>query len=327
MIPIDSTTTLSFRRYAAFLLQLVVLSGPLSAFAAEPIELPLWTGDAPGSENIDEAEIVVDRGADKGYRDRSISQVHRPTITVYLPKAKQPTAAIVICPGGGFSRVVIDKEGIDFAKFLNQHGVAGIVLKYRTAESKAHFYGISAATADVQRAIRLTRARAAQWNIDPQMIGVFGFSAGGSIASYAATHFDPGQRSSLDPVERQSCRPDFVGLGYPLVSLRNELTGGRYQKTAFGENPTPQQIRQYSNELHVSKNTPPSFLVHTEDDTAVPVKNTHQFAAACKDAGVPCTTFVREKGGHGYGIKDRGNPINQWPTAFVEWLQERGLME
>ncbi len=237
MIPIDSTTNLLFRRYAAFLLLLVVLSGPLSVFAAEPMVLPLWTGDAPGSENIDEAEIVVDRGAGKGYRDRSIAQVHRPTVTVYLPKAKQPTAAIVICPGGGFSRVVIDKEGIDFAKFLNQHGVAGIVLKYRTAESKAHFYGISAATADVQRAIRLTRARAAQWNIDPQKIGVFGFSAGGSIASYAATHFDPGQRSSLDPIERQSCRPDFVGLGYPLVSLRNEVTGGRYQDRAHWQKP------------------------------------------------------------------------------------------
>lgn len=300
---------------------------PLTANAAGPQELPLWPGAAPGSENIDEAEAVVDRGAGKGYVDRSISQVHRPTVTVHLPAAAKPTAAIVICPGGGLSRVVIDKEGNDVAKLLNEHGVAGIVLKYRTAESKARFYGVEAATADVQRAIRLTRAQAAEWNIDPQRVGVLGFSAGGLVASYAATHFDSGQRRALDPVERESCRPDFAGLVYPLISLRSEVSGDRYQKTALGKEPTPRQIRQYSSELHVTKETPPVFLAHAEDDKAVSVSNTRQFAAACQDAGVSCTTFIRAQGGHGYGIRDQGDPINAWPTAFVAWLQERGLAE
>ncbi len=290
-------------------------------------EVPLWPGPAPGSENIAEEEIVVDRGAGKGTVDRSISQVHRPTVTVHLPECDKPTPAIVICPGGGLSRVVVDKEGHDFAKLLNEHGVAGIVLKYRTAESKAHFYGIGAATADVQRAIRLTRARAKEWNIDPGKVGVLGFSAGGSIASFAATHFDAGRPDAADPVERQSSRPDFAGMAYPLVSLRTEVSGDRYQKTAFGENPTVEQIREYSNELHVTKQTPPTFLAHAEDDTAVPAESTRQFAAACETAGVSCTTFIRDKGGHGYGIRDRGDPINGWPAAFLGWLRERGLAE
>ena len=306
----------------------VVLFGSATLSAGEPIEIPIWTGVAPGSEGIDERELVVDRGQGKGYVDRSISNVHRPTITVHLPEnpARKPSAAVVICPGGGLTRVVIDKEGNDFAKFLSSRGIVGIVLKFRTVKSEKHYYGVSALTADVKRAIRLSRFHADKWKIDPSRIGVFGFSAGGHPASTAATHFDAGNLSSDDPVERQSCRPDFAGFAYPLISLQTEVSGKIYQELLLGPAPSAERIREHSNELHVSSKTPPTFLCHAENDSAVNVENTRRFAAACKKAGVICTTFIRPRGGHGYGIRDQGNPINKWPYEFMTWLEQNGFV-
>jgi acetyl esterase/lipase len=307
----------------------VLLFGPATLSAREPNELPIWTGVAPGSEGIDERELVVDRGKGRGYVDRSISNVHRPTITVHLPQnsARKLSAAIVICPGGGLTRVVVDKEGNDFAKFLSSRGVAGIVLKFRTVKSEKHFYGVSALTADVKRAIRLTRFHADKWKIDRSRIGVFGFSAGGHVASTAATHFDAGNLSSDGPVQRQSCRPDFAGFAYPLISLQTEVSGKKYQELLLGQAPSAARIREYSNELHVSSKTPPAFLCHAENDSAVKVENTRRFAAACKKAGVICTTFIRPRGGHGYGIRDQGDPINKWPYEFVAWLKQNGFVD
>ncbi len=294
-----------------------------------PRTIPIWPQVAPGSEGIDEEELVVDRGAGKGYIDRSISHVHQPTITVHLPKprGRKPTAAMVICPGGGLTRVVIDKEGNDFAKMLAEHGVAGVVLKFRTLKSPKHFYGQSAAVADVQRAIRLVRSKADQWNIDPQRVGVFGFSAGGYLASAAATRFDSGDPSAKDPVDRRSCRPDFLGLAYPLITLKSEVLKENYQRLILGDDFDQRQISKYSNELNVTAQTPPAFVCHALDDQAVKAEHSRLFAAACKDKGVSCTTFFREQGGHGYGIRQLGTPINEWPDAFLEWLTDRRLRE
>lgn len=299
-----------------------------AANAAEPIEVPVWPGVAPGSAGISEKELVVERSKKPGVRDRSISNVHKPTLTVHLPKrtGKKPCAAVIICPGGGLTRVVIDKEGNALAKLLNQHGVAGIVLKFRTVKSPKHDYGVSAAIADVQRAIRLTRANASKWNIDPNRVGVFGFSAGGYLASTAATRFDSGNQNAKNKVERQGSRPDFVGMAYPLISLRKEVSGGRYAKLLLGDKLTDELILKSSNELNVTKQTPRCFIAHAEDDSAVKVENTRRFAAACRKAGVPCTTFIRAKGGHGYGVRDLGTPINKWPTAFVGWLRANQLL-
>jgi len=306
---------------------LIALAAHAQINAAEPREIPVWPGDAPGSEKIAEQEKVIDRGEGKGYVDRSISAVHQPTLTLHLPDAPKPTAAVIICPGGGLTRVVIDKEGNDLARWLNERGVAGIVLKFRTVKSPSHFYGVQAPIADLQRAVRLTRARAEKWNVDPKQVGIFGFSAGGLIASHVATHFDAGNPQAKGPVERESCRPDFAGMAYPLISLRTEVSGTRYQQLALGENPTAQQIDAFSSENGVTSETPPIYLAHAEDDSAVPVAGSRLFATACQKAGVPCELYLRPTGGHGYGLRQMGQPINAWPAAFEAWLKARSIIK
>lgn len=289
------------------------------------VEVPLWPGVAPGSEGIGEKEIVVDRAKKHATADRSISCVHRPTMTVHLPHRKGLSPAIVICPGGGLTRIVIDKEGNDFAKMLAARGVMGIVVKFRTAKSPAHHYGHAAPVADVKRAIRLARANARKWNIDPQRVGVFGFSAGGYLATSVATRFDSGDPKSKDPVARQSCRPDFLGLAYPLVSLQQEVSGTKYAELLLKGNLTAKRLRKYSNEFHVTADTPPVFVCHAKDDKGVSVENSLRFAAACRKADVACETFMRDRGGHGYGIRKLGTPINKWPEAFFRWLDTRNI--
>ena len=308
------------------LLCCLVLSAS-SPVAGETIEVPVWPGIAPGSEGITEQEKVVERGDGKRVIDRSYSDVHRPTLTVHLPdkNTSRPLSAVVICPGGGLTRVVIDKEGHDLARFLRRHEVVGVVLKFRTAKTTGHFYGMPAMEADVRRAIRLVRHNAKRWNIDPRRVGVFGFSAGGMLAATAATKFDRGILDSKDPLERKSSRPDFFGGAYPLMTMKTSVIGKHYQRLLFGPAPTASQLRQYSSEHNVTRHTPPTFLCHARDDRAVRVANTELFAAACRQAGVSCTTFIRDKGGHGYGIRDLGTPINKWRFAFVDWLVERKL--
>ena len=156
-------------------------------------------------------------------------------------------------------------------------------------------------------------------------MGVFGFSAGGILASTVATRFDLGNPNSADAVQRQSCRPDFFAAAYPLVSMQTGVAGVAYQTLLFGDTPTAAQVNRYSTERHVTADTPPTFLCHARDDAAVKVDNTLLFAQACQRNGVPCTTFVCDKGGHGYGIRDLGTPINRWRFVFVDWLIERKL--
>ena len=291
------------------------------------ITIPLWPGVPPGSEGITETEKVVERGNGKTLIDRSLHDVHRPTLTVHLPETpgQDPRAAIIICPGGGLARIVIDKEGNDLARFLAPHNVIGVVLKFRTAKTTSHFYGIRPMEADMKRAIRTVRARAKQWNIDPGKVGVFGFSAGGILAATAATRYAPRDPKQPDPLMRHSTRPDFFAAAYPLLTMKTKVAGTRYQQLLFGPKPSPSQIKDYSCNLNVTRNSPPCFLAHARDDRGVLVDNTLLFADACRKAGVPCTTFIRDKGGHGYGVRDLGTPINKWRFAFVEWLIQRKL--
>ena len=311
-------------RLLTSLLPLAFLIAPAHA---KVLTVPLWPRVAPGSEGITEKEKVVERGNGKTLVDRSIHDVHRPTLSVHLPETRlrRPSAAIIICPGGGLARIVIDKEGNDLARFLAPHNVIGIVLKFRTARTTSHFYGIRPMEADVRRAIRTVRFRARQWNIDPGKVGVFGFSAGGILAGAAATRYELTDPRQPDPLKRYGTRPDFFAAAYPLLTMKTEVAGTHYQQLLFGPTPSPRQITDYSCNLNVTPNSPPCFLAHARDDRGVLVDNTLLFADACRKAGVPCTTFIRDKGGHGYGVRDLGTPINKWRFAFVDWLIQRKL--
>ncbi|MFK5924267.1 MAG: alpha/beta hydrolase [Verrucomicrobiota bacterium] len=235
-------------------------------------------------------------------------------LQVFLPPAdKANGAAIVICPGGGYIRHVTDREGYPIAKWLNEHGIAAIILEYRLPELR-HQVPLF----DAQRAIRLTRAKAAAWKVDPKRIGVLGFSAGGHVASTVATHFDAGKPASPDPIERLSCRPDFACLVYPVITM-GPLTNTGSRDHLLGPHPKPELVRFYSNETQVSSSTPPTFLAHAVNDKPVPPENSRQFAAAMKANGVPVELLELPSGGHGLnGCK--GPLWEQWKAAALIWL-------
>ena len=278
--------------------------------SAREFDVAVWSNDElPG----DDSELVVDRGEGKGYVDRSISRVSRPSLTVHLATGEQesPRPAVVICPGGGLTRVVIDKEGNDFARLMNKHGVTAFVLKFRTLDQN----GLQDAKADLKRAMQLIRRHAATWNVDPQRVGVFGFSAGGYLAASLAVDSDP------------ETRPDFVGMAYPLISLQTDIAGTRYQKLLLGEGVTAATIDRHSNERHVTADTPPVFLCHAADDPAHRLLQSQQFADACREAGVSVTTYFRDSGGHGFGIRQLGTPMDAWPQAFQAWLKQQQIID
>lgn len=267
--------------------------GAASAADINP-QIKLW----PGPPASLEKEVWTERGKD-GVVDRSVAKVHDPSITAYLPeKSKANGASVVICPGGAFTHLAIDKEGHDVARWLNTLGVAGVVLKYRLPKTEGASYTIDTALADAQRAIRIVRSRASEWNLDSTRVGMMGFSAGGALTALAGTRFDAGNASASDPVERQSSRPGFLVLAY---------TGGG------------------SSETNVTKDTPPAFLVHADDDR-VPSERSVAFYLALKKAGVPAELHIFAKGGHGYGVNDNHLPISGWPQRCAEWMTERGLL-
>ncbi len=235
-------------------------------------------------------------------------------LEVFLPPVdKANGAAIVLCPGGGYIRHVTDREGYPIAQWLNEHGIATIILEYRLPELRHQVPLL-----DAQRAIRLTRAKASGWKIDPDRVGILGFSAGGHVASTAATHFDKGNADSSDPIERFSCRPDFAWLVYPVVTMgKYTHTGSRNE--LLGTDPKLELVRLYSNETQVTANTPPTFLAHAVDDKPVPPENSRQFVAAMKARRVSVELLELPSGGHGLnGCK--GPLWEQWKAAALKWL-------
>ncbi|MBK9138324.1 MAG: alpha/beta hydrolase [Verrucomicrobia bacterium] len=264
----------------------------------------LWPDGAPGA--------LGDTDADK------------PSLTPYLPEAVRRTgAAIVICPGGGYGGLA-GHEGHDYALWLNQHGVTAFVLKYRLG-SRGYRHPIM--LQDAARAVRLVRARSAEWQVDPRRVGIMGSSAGGHLASTLLTHFDAGDSGAADPVERQSSRPDLGILCYAVITL-GEFTHQGSKHNLLGNDPSPELVRLLSNELQVTAQTPPCFIWHTWEDQAVPVENSLQFAAALRRAGVPFDLHIYEKGRHGIGLASVppfSNP-HPWAADCVFWLKERGFV-
>jgi acetyl esterase/lipase len=251
----------------------------------------------------------------------------RPSITIYLPpKEKATGAAVVICPGGGYGHLAIDHEGHQIARWLNSFGVAGFILKYRHRNSGAG-YGHPVPLMDAQRAISMVRARAAEFEVDPARIGILGFSAGGHLASTAATHFHTGRTDTDDAIDRVSCRPDFAVLVYPVISLTEWFTHVGSRTNLLGRDGDAELIRQLSNELHVTPQTPPTFLLHTNEDTAVPAENSVYFYLALRKAKVPAELHIYEKGQHGVGLGAAAGAVGTWPRRCEEWMRGRGLLE
>lgn len=264
---------------------------------AEPIKL--WSGSAPGALGTDPADT--------------------PTLTPFFPKEKANGAAVIVCPGGGYSHLA-NHEGQPVAEWLNSLGITAFVLKYRIGPKYHH----PAPLQDAARAVRLVRSRAAEWKLDPKKIGVLGFSAGGHVASTIGTHFDQGQANATDPIDRLSSRPDLLVLVYPVVTM-GDLTHKGSKKQLLGDNPSPEMVKMLSNEEQVTKETPPTFLVHTANDTAVPVENSLRFVDALRKNGVPFELHVYERGRHGFGLGVNDPILSTWPARCTDWLRLQGF--
>ncbi len=284
---------------------MAVFLGWFASAPAQPTNsFPLWPEGAPGA---------------LGKEDKDI-----PTLTPYLPEPDKATgAAIVICPGGGYGHLAAH-EGADYARFLNESGIAGFVLKYRLGTGGYHH---PAMLQDAARAVRTVRARAREWKLDPKRIGIMGSSAGGHLASTLLTHFDAGKADAADPIERASSRPDLGILCYAVISF-GEFGHRGSRNNLLGTNPPLALVRELSNELQVTKDTPPCFIWHTCEDKGVPVENSLQFAEALRRAGVPFDLHIYQKGPHGLGLGTRDwNPEKRhpWTRNCAFWLQAQGF--
>ncbi len=265
-----------------------------------PIPMPLWQGDAPEG-------------------DGKFSDSSKAKLTVHLPE-RPNGAAMVICPGGGYGGLVTKGEGHGIATWLNAHGIAGIVLEYRLPSGRPYVPLL-----DAQRAIRTVRAHAKEWNVDPKKVGIIGFSAGGHLASTATVHFDAGEGKNTDPIARESSRPDFSILIYPVISMDEGVHRGS-KKNLMGENPAAGLADYFSSQKHVKADTPPAFLAHALDDKVVPIENSRMFHEAQKKAGLPTRLLELPNGGHGLnGYK--GPSWDKWQAESLLWLKEIKVLE
>jgi acetyl esterase/lipase len=251
----------------------------------------------------------------------------KPTLTYFLPpKDKAIGTAVLICPGGGYAGLAADYEGDDVAKWLNSFGVAGIVLRYRHGHSGAGYQHPDPLN-DAQRSMSIIRSRANELNIDPDKIGVLGFSAGGHLASSLGTHYHTGKINSSDPIERISCRPDFMILIYPVITMNLPYTHQGSRENLLGKNPDQELVDLMSNEKQVNSKTPPAFLVHTTEDSVVPVENSIMFYSALRKAGVPVEMHIYLKGGHGFGLGINKGEVSTWPGLCRTWMYTLGLIK
>lgn len=291
----------------------LVLSAALVAAdpAPAPQTFPIYPGKAPLAAG--------DTAADK------------PTLTAYKPERPNGTA-VVVCPGGGYGFLADDHEGKRVAEWLNRHGVTAFVLKYRIVTKERPGPLMEAPLLDARRAVRTVRAKAKDYGIDPNKVGIWGFSAGGHLASTAATHFDNGLLKDGDEIDKQSSRPDFAILAYPVVTMEDGVTHGGSKRNLLGDKPDAKLVELYSNEKQVTKDTPPVFIFHTSADAAVLPENAVRFYLACKRAKVPVEMHVYEKGRHGVGLgtdpKWTGGEksVATWPDRLADWMKARGLL-
>ena len=293
-----------------FLLFLLISN---SVIAQSFTEMNLYPGTIPGSKEstVKERTIILDNG---GIR---ISSVITPTLTKYTP-ASPNGISVIICPGGGYTRLAMDHEGSDVAKALNESGITAFVLKYRLPNDSIMIDKTTGPLQDAQQAIRTVRKQAVAWGLDPARIGIMGFSAGGHLAATAATHFNMiADASSVN--DTTSLRPDFAILIYPVISFDDSIAHKGSKTNLIGNNPPAGLVRFFSNELHVTKNTPPVFLVHAGDDGSVPVENSIRFYQACIKNKVLVEMHLYPKGGHGFGMNNK-TTNDKWFDRLMNWI-------
>jgi acetyl esterase/lipase len=282
-----------------------------------PSILPLWGAHMPNYQVSEEQEERTFNGILR------IAKVQEPTLEVFRPSnGSGSNAAVIICPGGGYRILAYEWEGTDIAKWFNSKGMTAFVLKYRLPDAASVVNSYEAPLQDVQRAIRLVRSRAEEWGIDPNKIGIMGFSAGGHLASTAGTHFNDPNTFVGDEIDALSARPDFMILGYPVISMREEITHQGSKLSLLGNDPSEEMIQRFSNEKRVSEYTPPTFLVHSGDDGAVPVANSLLFYEALIAHRVPAEMHLYPFGGHGYALAWNKAQLEQWPELLWAWLRE-----
>lgn len=269
----------------------------------DPTPFHLWPKGAPGA--------VGEMDNDK------------PSLTPYLPpKEKATGAAIVVCPGGGYGGLAVGHEGKDIATFLNSHGIAAFVLKYRLAPK----YRYPSSLLDAQRAIRTVRTNAKEYGIDPKRIGIWGFSAGGHLASTAGTQFDQGKSDSADPIDTASCRPDFLILAYPVITLEPPYAHMGSRNNLLGKDADPMLVESLCNQNRVTAQTPPTFLFHTDADSGVVPENSVLFYLALKKHKIPAEMHIYEKGRHGIGLGPNEKESGTWPDRLIGWLKVREII-
>jgi acetyl esterase/lipase len=273
-----------------------------SPILQEPQTIPLWQGGAPGALGGAPEDI--------------------PTLTIYMPpNTAGPMTAVIVAPGGGYRNLSMNKEGRIPAAYLNTLGVAAFVLKYRLGPKYQHPVELG----DMQRAIRTLRSRAAEWHLAADRIGVMGFSAGGHLASTASTHFDRGNAAAPDPIDRASSRPDFAILGYPVITLSEAWTHQGSRTMLLGDR-ADTLARSLSTDTRVTKDTPPTFLFHTNADTAVPAENSVYYYLALRKAGVPAEMHIFKDGPHGVGMPMNDPALSEWPTVLANWMRASGFL-
>lgn len=296
-----------------------------AAAAADPTEIvTLWPAQPPGAPAVLPRTVVVDRMATSGFQDRAATEIGEPLMTVFRP-ARPNGAAILVLPGGSYVRVVIDKEGFECARRWAAAGITAFVLRYRLP-AEGWTDPADTPLQDAQRALRLIRANAGAYGVDPRRIAVMGFSAGGHLGASLCTRFDAPIYAPVDAVDAVSARPDLAMLAYPVILMQGPLAHAGSVKALLGAGPAPERAAAYSPNLHVTGAVPPTFMIHAADDPTVPLDNSLAYVAALRAAKVPVELHVFEEGGHGFGIVlAQGKPAAAWPALFLTWARRRAF--
>ena len=297
----------------------------IAGWPAPAETIDLWPGAvAPGLLDPNLVEIVVDDSKDPNLHHRSVHGISRPRLCVF-PAANPNGAAMIIAPGGGYVREVLDHEGYEMAQWMNGHGITAFVLFYRLP-AEGWKSGPDTPLADAQRAVRQVRARAAKYGVDPARVGFMGFSAGGHVCGSIATRYDAHVYDPVDAADSLSARPFLAAPIYAVQSMDPAIAHMGSRDNLLGKTPTLEQIALYSPEKNVTRDTPPCFLTHSESDRTVPVENTLNFRAALKAAGVTVETHLFPEGGHGFGLRNVvGQPTHAWGDLFLAFAKARGL--